>query len=308
MRPYIFLVVIAVLVAGLAALAVRKTVPRPPMETAALSKPVKTVKILVAQENIAAGSFVRADKHMAWSELPAEKVKSPPYLVEGSASMEDFNGAVARRAVFAGEPITKGTLVKPGDGGFMSAVLHGGQRAVSVPVNATTGNAGFIFPGDQVDLILTHTLQNGSVQSFASETFVEDVRVLAVDQSLDNPENKALLAKTVTLEVSPHQAEAINVAMEMGKISLSLRSLAAEEEGLEEKAANPPEAESLAPASEPEGIALFYPQTDREIPRNFTRDSDISKLLGSGGEGPPTRVRLIRGGEAQDLEFRQTTP
>lgn len=112
---------------------------------------------------------------------------------------------VARRAIQKGEPILKTVLVKSNEGGFMSAVLEPGKRAVSIAVDSTSGNAGFIFPGDKVDLILTHSVTNQSVQTRASETFVEDVRVLAVDQMLDNPENKAVLAKTVTLEVTPNR-------------------------------------------------------------------------------------------------------
>lgn len=309
MRPYIILAVIGVIVAGLAALAVRSTVA-PPAQTEQVS--VQTARILIAKADIPIGGFVQPDQHLAWAEWPAEKVQSPPYVVEGGASIADFSGAVARRSIFAGEPISQGAVVKPGEGGFMSAVLQPGKRAVSVPVNATTGNAGFIFPGDSVDLILTHNIPVMGSDSFVSETFVENVRVLAVDQSLDNPENKALLAKTVTLEVSPQQAEAITVALEMGKISLTLRSLAMDDAMTAEKAASPQpvilegelEGEPAAP-----GMDYFYPPATASSsppaqPHGFTRSSDISKLLGNGGEGP-ARVRVIRGGETKDVEFLQ---
>src|SRR5262249_21137290 len=138
----------------------------------------------------------------------------------------------------AGEPITVSALIKPGAGGFLSAVLEPGKRAVSIAVSATSGTAGFIFPGDRVDMIVTHRLkvkeissnsnQQDSTESVVSETFVEDVRGGAGDQMLDNPKNKAIPAKTVTLEVSPEQAEKVNVAVELGKISLALRSLASD--------------------------------------------------------------------------------
>lgn len=297
MRPYIILVIIGVIVAGLAAVAVRSTVTQPPSQADA-PQPVATTKILVAQATITAGSFVKSDKDLVWGDWPADKVQTPPYIAEAGATMQDFEGAVARRTIFAGEPVTLGALVKPGEGGFMSAVLHSGFRAVSVPVNATTGNAGFIFPGDHVDLILTHTIQNISGQSFASETFVENVRVLAVDQMLDNPENKALLAKTVTLEVLPRQAEAINVALEMGKISLALRSIATDIQP------NPTSGESDA-----EGLEALYPDAVATEDHDYTRDSDISKILGGAIiEGQPARVRVIRGDTTTELEFRQPAP
>lgn len=313
MRPYVLLVVIGILVAGLAALAVRKVAPPPPAEQAAV---VKTVRVLIAQDTIPAGSFVRADSQLSWGDWPADQAKSPPYIAEtGGITADSFNGAVARRTIFAGEPITQSSVVKPGEGGFMSAVLGAGKRAVSIPVNATTGNAGFIFPGDSVDLILTHAIKRDDEEGFASETFVQDVRVLAVDQMLDNPENKAVLAKTITLEVMPQQAEAINVALEMGKISLSLRSLATDtasapitqpvelHDGITTSSDILPDTQANAqPAA---SVDYFYPDAGSDDPRAYTRDSDISKLIGSGGDASSRKVRVIRGKESSDLVFPQ---
>jgi len=139
-------------------------------------------------------------------------------------------------------------------------------------VNATSGNAGFISPGDRVDLIITHRIkiQSGGEgrgqESVVSETFVRNVRVLAVDQMLDNPENKAILAKTVTVEVNDAQAEQIAVATEMGKISMALRSLAG------------------APKSGSRGAT----------------EKDISPIMGTGAM---PRVRVIRGDEIENVEF-----
>lgn len=298
MRPYIILAIIGVIVAGLAALAVRSTVtpPEQQQETAA----VATTQILIAKDTIPVGTFIQADRHLAWGEWPEDKVQSPPYIVADGTNIGDFSGAVARRTIFAGEPVADGAMVKPGEGGFMSAVLQPGKRAVSIPVNPTTGNAGFIFPGDSVDLILTHSVQGAVGENFVSETFVENVRVLAVDQALDNPENKALLAKTVTLEVKPREAEAITVALEMGRISLTLRSLAADPEATDTAS------HSMPQDAEP-GMEYFYPTGDISTEREFTRDSDISRILGNNGNGP-TRVRVIRGDESEELQFDPQTP
>lgn len=304
MRPYIILIAVGLVAAIIAAMMVRTTVP--PQEAAAPA--VETTPIIVAAEDIPAGSFVRPEKHLTWGEWPSEKVQSPPYLTEANGTIESFSGAVSRRTIFAGEPITGTALVKAGEGGFMSAVLQPGKRAVSISVNPTSGNAGFIFPGDQVDLILTHAIPRVTGQSFASETFIEDVRVLAVDQMLDNPENKALLAKTVTLEVSPDQAEAINVANEMGKISLSLRSLASDDQSIAATGAvGSKETGATAAVPEETGLDYFYPPEEpvHADEKGFTQDSDISNLLGRGGQNPTTRVRVIRGNETVELEFQQ---
>jgi pilus assembly protein CpaB len=247
-------------------------------------------KVLVAAADIPAGSFVRADYHLSFADWPQGNI-TESMLTSQQVKQSDFEGAVARRPITKGEPITKNTLVKPGEGGFMSSVLDAGKRAVSIAVDSTTGNAGFIFPGDHVDLILTHSVDTSQQAVRASETFIEDVRVLAVDQSLTNTDNKAVLAKTVTLEVTPKQAEEINVAKDLGKISLSLRSLA------------------TAPSvTENTGDVSFDDvlRNSENIPQNegisVTRDTDVSKIITQGG-GANTRVRIIRGKEQEEIEF-----
>jgi pilus assembly protein CpaB len=113
-------------------------------------------------------------------------------------------------------------------------VLEPGKRAVSVSINATTGIAGLVFPGDRVDLILTHNIpeEEGGKKKMrrASETVLKNIRVLAVDQTVDDQTGEPEVAKTTTLEVTPKQAEIIAVVIELGRLSLSLRSLAREEQ------------------------------------------------------------------------------
>lgn len=245
-------------------------------------------KVLVAAADIAAGSFVRADYHLGMADWP-EKNITESMLTSATTTPTDFEGAVARRSIAKGEAITKSTLVKSSEGGFLSAVLEPGKRAVSIAVDATSGNAGFIFPGDKVDLLLTHQIQVGQQTERASETFIEDVRVLAVDQSLDNPENKAMLAKTVTLEVTPKEAEEINVAKDLGKISLSLRSLARNLDGAE---------------AAPENMDEVLQSADGLMPESgVTRDTDVSRVI-TAPDAAGSRVRLIRGSEQPvDVEF-----
>jgi pilus assembly protein CpaB len=167
-----------------------------------------------------------------WAVVPPANI-TEEHVREGSVQLGSFSGAVVRRQLRAGDLVPQSALMTSREGGFMSAVLEAGYRAVSVAVNPTSGNAGFISPGDRVDMIVTRKVRNssggGSDEQIISETFVENVRVLAVDQQLDNPENKAILAKTVTVEVLPEQAEKISVAGELGKISLALRSAAVKE-------------------------------------------------------------------------------
>ena len=260
------------------------------------------LQVIVANADIVAGQFVRADTHLALADWPKENI-TDAMLTNENSKVADFDGAVARRAFAKGEPMLKNQMVRSTEGGFMAAVLDGGKRAVSIAVDSTSGNAGFIFPGDRVDLILTHSVSRQSVQSRASETFIEDVRVLAVDQRLDNPENKAVLAKTVTLEVTPKQAEEINLAKDLGKISLSLRSLASNKK----PAVVTPAAAGDITAGEPESLddilrnngganpAEPAATSDSSAP-NVTRDTEVSRLI-SPEDAAGSQVTVIRGSE-----------
>lgn len=236
-------------------------------------------KVLVATRDIAQGNFVQS-QDIEWKDMGEEVSKNTAYIHEGSSGIEAYNGAVVRRSLRAGEPVPQNAITRAGDGGFLSAVLEPGMRAVSISVNATSGNAGFISPGDRVDLIVTHRIRATGGQAndtVVSETFVHDCRVVAIDQMLDNPENTAVLAKTVTVEVTPKQAAQVAVAMEMGKVSLALRSLASGD------------------------------NAKKQIPEGgFTRDSDISRMLDRGGAG--MRVHVIRGDKAEDVDFNRRTP
>lgn len=263
-----------------------------------------TSQVLVATTDIPAGSFVRSDANFAFVDWP-EKNISETMLTHATAKATDFDGAVARRAINKGEPIAASMLVKSNEGGFMSAVLEPGKRAISISVDETTGNAGFIFPGDRVDLLLTHSITVGGQIERASETFAEDVRILAVDQMLDNPENKAVLAKTVTIEVTPKQAERVNVAKDLGKISLSLRSLAKQTEG--EQAI---EAEAIDQG--PDDLNSYL-ESVSDMPgapgdvttapvQNVTRDTDVSKVI-IAPNAAGSRVRVLRAGEVEEIEF-----
>ena len=123
-----------------------------------------------------------------------------------------------RTEITAGQPVTRGSLVRPGERGFLAAALGPGMRAVTVPVSASSGVAGFVFPGDRVDIVLTQEVEGGGDGSplRASETIFRNVRVLAVDQRLDARDEEgnsvAQPGSNVTLEATPRMAERIAVA------------------------------------------------------------------------------------------------
>ncbi len=198
----------------------------PNAEAAVLTGP----RVLVAKRALTAGTIITADA-LGFQPWPKELVQDA-YFIDGEADMNKLLGTVVRYPITAGEPVTQGSLVAPGDRGFLAAALGPGMRAVTVPVSATTGVSGFIFPGDRVDLVLSQEIppNDEGAPLRAAETIVRNLRVLATDQTTEKTTDetgKTVVTQfsTVTLEATPKIAEKISVAQTFGTISLALRSL-----------------------------------------------------------------------------------
>jgi pilus assembly protein CpaB len=189
-------------------------------------------KVLVARKALPIGTIIDAES-LAFQAWPKELVQNA-YYTEGApdADISKLIGTVVRNQITAGQPLTKGALVGPNDRGFLAAALGPGMRAVTVPVSATSGVAGFIFPGDRVDMVLTQDVVGGGdgPPLRVSETIVRNLRVLATDQRIDSKDaegkTEVKTFNTVTLEATPRIAEKIAVAQAMGTLSLALRSIA----------------------------------------------------------------------------------
>ncbi len=158
--------------------------------------------------------------------------------MRGQVHESEFLGAVARRDFGLGEPLVASDFVKPNERGFLAAVLKPGTRAVSITVDASQSSSGLMLPGDRIDVILMQSFGDTAEPSRkeVAETVLADVRAIAVDQSLSaavraapaerrvgSPESQ--LPKTVTLEVTPRQAEALLVASQLGRLGVSVRAL-----------------------------------------------------------------------------------
>lgn len=200
-----------------------------PQASAAPAQP-QGPKVLVAKRALPLGTIITADA-VGYQLWPKELVQDA-YFVDGEADMSKLIGTVVRNPITAGEPITQGALVAPGDRGFLAAALGPGMRAITVPVSEKTGVGGFVFPGDHVDMMLTQTISGGGEGGSLSttETILSNLRVLATDQKTEtttNDEGKTVVKafRTVTLEATPKVAEKIAVAQTIGTLSLSLRSL-----------------------------------------------------------------------------------
>lgn len=190
-------------------------------------------QVLVATRTLPVGTIIDAEafRYQPWPEGLVQDA----YFVrggEGAADPASLVGTVVRTEITAGQPATRGSLIRPGERGFLAAALGPGMRAVTVAVSATSGVAGFVFPGDRVDLVLTQEVEGGGDGEplRASETIIRNIRVLAVDQRLNARDEEgnqvAQNTSTVTFEATPKIAEKIAVAQTIGQLSLSLRSLA----------------------------------------------------------------------------------
>jgi len=154
-------------------------------------------------------------------------------LATGGAKA-DYVGSVVREPILAGEPIIGRKIVRAGDSGYMAAYLEPGMRAMAIRVTVETAAGGFILPGDRVDVLLTRetTLgnmgaQEGDRSKFASSTVMQNIKVLAIDQSTRaGDDEQAVVGATATLEVGPRDAEALALAKSEGELSLVLRSYA----------------------------------------------------------------------------------
>lgn len=242
-------------------------------------------KVLVAQRALPVGTIITADaiNFQAW---PKDMVQDA-YFVEGEADMQKLLGTVVRNPITAGEPMTKGNLVAPGDRGFLAAALGPGMRAVTIPVSARTGVAGFVFPGDHIDLVLTQTVKGNGDSGMslkASETILKNLRVLATDQStaqeMVEGKTRVRTFSTVTLEVTPKIAEKIAVAQTIGTISLSLRSLADNSAELEQAIASG-DVKIPAGATKQQEEALIKQAMTRPIEStkpSFVTGGDVSRF------------------------------
>lgn len=189
-------------------------------------------KVLVAKKALPVGTIVDADS-FAFQPWPKELMQSAYYVEsQPDGDPKKLMGTVVRYPITAGQPVTRGSLVGPQDRGFLAAALASGMRAITVPVTSTSGVAGFVFPGDHVDMVLTQTVDGGGdgPPLKVSETIIRNLRVLATDQRVNSKnEDGKTEVKTfsnVTLEVTPRIAEKVAVAQSLGTLSLSLRSIA----------------------------------------------------------------------------------
>lgn len=240
----------------------------------AIVQPVKPpTMILVAAKALPAGHFIKAED-LKWQSWPDDNMASS-YLAQGAVTTDAIVGSVVRNGISIGEPITDTRIVKKGERGFLAAIVTPGFRAITVTMASNAGLSGLAMPGDRVDVLLTMSVPSANKDAPErkfTETVMQDVRVLAIDQKMDDQTNDGVLAHSATLEVTPKQAETVTLLQDLGKMSMTLRSVGS--------------AENDAGIHEP----------------TVTSESDLTALLGlrapakaAGPASSSDRIEVVRG-------------
>lgn len=202
--------------------------------------PTNTASVVVAALEIPFGRKVQA--------ADLRMIDLPPHAVpHGSfADMESVVGRVSSQLIYPGEVILQGRVSEHMGGSALAAVLDPGMRAISVRVDDVVGVAGFLLPGNIVDIVSTRSARNG--EKAKAQTILEKIKVLAVDQMASQDRDGPVIVRAVTLAVSPAQAERLVEATQEGRVQLTLRNPFEKEEVVAEVAA------PVAPAPAPKPV------------------------------------------------------
>ena len=275
-------VVLILAALGLGVLAEQVLTHRTTARAAATAGPV--TQVIVAAHPLPAGTLAR-ETDFAMAVIRGRPAPANA-IIYSKAAIDSLDGALVRDYIETGAIVSRSDILRPRDRGFLAAVLRPGARAISIPVNIVTGVSGLIWPGDHVDLLLTENVTGGTTP-IADQIFtnivLHDIRVIAIGQSIvqgaaGNPKASAAasnqLYQTVTLEVTPLQAEKIVVAQRLGTLSLIVRAARAPRAG-----ADPNPADSTVFAS------------------------TVSPALAQSTRPVGQRMNLIQGGTRQEISL-----
>lgn len=232
MKPTrIIILAVAVVAAGLAGLlAVRISGKKAAGIVETVIQREATVKVLVSAENLPVGSRLN-DKALQWLAWPKNGITEGFITDEKRPNaVTELAGVVVRMPLFKGEPI-RAEKIADSSSRIMSSLLPSGKRAVATEISVSTGAGGFVLPNDRVDIIMVR--ENKDSGNYITENILNNVRVLAIDQQIQESEDgkKAVVGTTATLELTPDQAKVIAVAQQMAsRLTLALRSVADSQE------------------------------------------------------------------------------
>jgi pilus assembly protein CpaB len=240
--------------------------------------PVSDVRVFVAAKALRAGSLLKTDDIALVLIQPGKLAAAA--MRDSDVKPGDLAGAMLRRSLQPGDPFLSTDILHPGDHGFLSAVLAPGMRAMTIAVDAVSGTAGLIWPGDHVDVMLIQTADDASQpigRRVSALTVLGDIRVIAIDQQLVQGATPGEITTkpvaTVTLEVTPAQAERVAVASRIGKLSLVVRSSEGQPPQNDDDEARVIWGTDIAPAA-----SMEPPKTDRKTIRIHQGDAEAKEF------------------------------
>lgn len=204
--------------------------PAPPPKAPVVAQ-LETVEVLIAKADLKRGEVI-GPRDIGWQTWPTAAANAN-FIRKNTRpdAINQFDGAIVRVPVSAGQPIYDPMVVFAKGSGFMAAILPKGMRAVAMEISPDSGAGGFILPEDHVDILLTHhdkaVEKATGLEKIVSETILRNVRVLAVDQTVEEQNGKKVaVGRTATVELTPEQTETLAASRQQGTLSLALRSLA----------------------------------------------------------------------------------
>lgn len=184
-----------------------------------------TVPVVVAARPLARGIALQPD-FLKVVNYPQDGAPDQAFHTITEAAGAQGQQRLALRSLVANEPILAPNVTGPGGKLNLSGTVAAGMRAVGLRSNDVAGVGGFVLPGDRVDILLTRSIGSGEHADTVTQTLAEDVRVLGVDQSANDEADKPVVAKAITVEVTPAQAQSISLGQSVGTVSLTLRHVA----------------------------------------------------------------------------------
>jgi pilus assembly protein CpaB len=222
------IVVLALATAALGLIAYNMNLPKAVVRVTENTPAPPTTGYLVAARPLPRGTLAR-EEDFAVRSVPPDSVPSGA-IHDTPDARTGLRGALVRKFIDAGSPVTSQDVLRPRDRGFLASVLAPDSRAISIKVDAESGVSGLVWPGDYVDVVLTQVADKADLaRGTLSETVLHNVRVVAIDQEIvqggaANNAAAGKVAKTVSLEIAPEQVKKITLAGELGKLSLAVRA------------------------------------------------------------------------------------
>jgi len=236
MRGFVMLG-LALLLAGVAVFLARNWVQGQVQPVASVEdkQKLETTQVVVASTQLHFGNKVRRE-HLRVVDWPTDAVPEGSFKTVEAIIGKDGVDPVTKkkrvtkdrvvlRTIEINEPILKNKITGFGGRASLSTLIAPGMRATTIRVNDITGVAGFVLPGDRVDILLTRKLKTGGSTGLQTDVFLQNMKVLAIAQDANEDRSKPAVVKAVTFEVTPTQAQKLTLAQKLGSLSLSLRHI-----------------------------------------------------------------------------------